>query len=67
MSFYSVGVTHPTLPETFLSGGGGVVYGTSDPSDASPPAGDSGWYYRTDTGALWVWNSADETWDSIIV
>lgn len=45
--------------------GGGVLYGTADPTDAPP--GDSGIYYRTDTGGVWIWNSATATWDSIIV
>lgn len=44
--------------------GGGVVYGTANPTD--PPVGDSGMYYRTDTYNLWVWNSATATWDQLI-
>lgn len=44
--------------------GGGVTYGTSNPTTA--PASDSGWYYRTDTGALWIWNSATDSWDPVI-
>lgn len=44
--------------------GGGVDYGTADPVAA--PAGDSGWYYRTDTYQLWVWNPVTATWDPIV-
>jgi len=45
--------------------GGSVSYGTSDPTET--PTGDSGIYYRTDTGAVWIWNSATSSWDPIIV
>jgi len=64
MAFYTPGVKHPSLPETFLTGGGGgagtgdVLRGTTDPVNA--PEGDSAVYYRTDTGSLWVWNGS--TW-----
>lgn len=47
-----------------VGGGGGVTYGTSDPVAA--PAGDSGFFYRTDTFQLWVWNSATASWDPLI-
>jgi len=46
------------------AGGGGVSYGTVDPSSAPP--GNSGIYYRTDTGGVWVWNPVSVEWDSII-
>jgi hypothetical protein len=37
-------------------GGAGVTCGTTDPVD--PPSGSCGLYYRTDTGALFIWDGA---------
>ena len=45
-------------------GGGGVLYGTTDPTDA--PASGSGSYYNTTSGEFWVWNSATSSWDQLI-
>lgn len=45
--------------------GGGVQYGTANPTTA-PPSG-SGLFYRTDTGGVWVWNPVTLAWDPIIV
>jgi hypothetical protein len=46
------------------SGTGGVTYGTVNPTTA--PLGNSGLYYNTTTGSVWVWNSATAAWDLIL-
>lgn len=45
-------------------GGGGVEYGIVDPV-AAPP-GNSGMFYNTTSGAVWVWNPTTASWDQII-
>lgn len=44
-------------------GGGGVLCGTVNPTDA--PTGTCGIYYRTDTGEVWVWDGA--VWQQILL
>lgn len=44
-----------------LGAGGGVTYGTVNPTTA--PVNDSGLYYNTTSGEVWIWNPITASWD----
>ena len=46
------------------AGSGGILCGTSDPTD--PPGVDCAKYYRIDTGEEWNWNATTSSWDKIL-